>query len=187
MHVALPPPQPPSCPQQMERRRSSPLWPLLWVPGVRCVLLCAHRSVCTRAGAAVQKCGVRQKCMYINVCKRFACVQLTMSTCTCVCVDNGVTVLVTFFAAVLSINYLSTCDKTQRPWIPLKARTADKGDCATIHPSKQCRDFQLSKRCFYCMRHLKLLLLWLPTVCEVFITLCPVMGVFGPATGASRS
>ena len=125
LHVALPPPQPPSCPQQMERRRSSPLWPLLWVPGVRCVLLCAHRSVCTRAGAAVQKCGVRQKCMYINVCKRFACVQLTMSTCTCVCVDNSVPVLVIFSATVLSINDHSTCNATQCPWSPRKSCTAD--------------------------------------------------------------
>ena len=28
------------------------------------------------------------------------------------------------------------------------------------------------------MRHPKSLLLWLPTVCGVFITLCPVMGAF---------
>ena len=64
--------------------------------------------------------------------------------------------------------------------------------CSMLHSipwkeGKQCRDLQLSKLCFCCMRHPKLLLLWLPTVCGVFITLCPVMGVFGPATGASRS
>ena len=129
MHVTLPPPQPSSCPQQRKEhapRRSSPLWSLLLVPGVRCVLLCAHRSVCTRAGAAVQKCGVRKKCMYINVCKCFACVQLTMSTCTCVCVDNGVPALVTFFVTVLSINDHSTCGATRCPWIPRKACTANK-------------------------------------------------------------
>ena len=64
--------------------------------------------------------------------------------------------------------------------------------CSMLHSipwkeGKQCRDLQLSKLCFCCMRHPKLLLLWLPTVCGVFITLCPVMGVFGPATGACRS
>ena len=52
---------------------------------------------------------------------------------------------------------------------------------------KQCRGLQLSKRCFYCMRDPKLLLLWVPTVCRIVITLCPAMGVFGPATGACRS
>ena len=64
--------------------------------------------------------------------------------------------------------------------------------CSMLHSipwkeGKQCCDLQLSKLCFCCMRHPKLLLLWLPTVCGVFITLCPVMGVFGPATDACRS
>ena len=69
---------------------------------------------------------MRKKCVFINVCKRLAHVQLTLSTYTCVCVDNGVPVLVTFFVTVLSINDHSTCGATRWPWIPRKACTADK-------------------------------------------------------------
>ena len=64
--------------------------------------------------------------------------------------------------------------------------------CTVLHSipweeGKQCRDLQLSKRCFYCIWDPKLLPLWVPTFCRIVFTLCPAMGVFGPATGACHS
>ena len=97
-------------------------------------------------------------------------------------------------------NFFRECTTNKRPQhmqcdpMPVdSSKIVHNGQLRTVMHSilwnegKQCRDLQLSKRCFYCMRDPKLLPLWVPTVCRTVITLCPAMGVFGPATGACRS
>ena len=103
MHVALPPPQPPSCPQQMERARATTLFAVMVVAfgawGPMCVVVCAQVGLhaCRVAGVKVR--GAKEVHVH-HVCRRFLCVQLVLSTCICVCVDNDDPALVKFFVTV---------------------------------------------------------------------------------------
>ena len=194
MHVALPPPQPPSCPQQMERARATTLFAVMAVAlgtwGPMCVVVCAQVGLraCRCSGVKVR--GAKE--VHVHQCfQAFSTcaahiehmhmrVRRQRRSCTC---------HIFRYCIINKRSQHMRCD----PMPVDSSKSLHSGQMCTMLQSipwkegKQCRDLQLSKRCFYCMRHPKLLLLWLPTVCGVFITLCPVMGVFGPATGACRS
>ena len=103
MHVALPPQQPPHVRSRWKEyapRRSSSWWSLLLVPAILCVcVVYTQVGLHARRVAGVKVRGAKEVHVH-HVCRRFLCVQLVLSTCTCVRVDNDDPTLVNFFVTV---------------------------------------------------------------------------------------